>query len=292
MSIEDLGFVAQVSGLDVSFRITGQVPSTDIVEWDFGDDSTKYNKRTVTHTYKESGFYYVKVTVSSPKDPEPVSFGKTILVNVEAKTSLTNSIYELIKYYIPSEMELSMSDEEKALYINKWQLYIHPLVNHFIPLEYYSNELYYEGLENQLIMELAVWEFLSTKLMNLLARMGQYLANVTTLSEEESEGSSVSRGERIKAITTGPTEVQYYDEMSEAIANLYSTYQKALAPGGLIDTLKRNLCTLAERLEIYLPFCPNHVSRVVPRVVNRRDPGKLGGPNPTYPLSDGGTIIV
>lgn len=289
---EDLGFTTQVSGLEVNFRVTGEVPSTSPVEWDFGDSKTKYNQRTCSHTYNESGFYYVTVSYYDSKKGKTHSYGRQILVNAEAKTSLTGSIYDLISFYIPAEMELNMSIEEKEVYIHKWQLYIHPLVNHFIPLENATNELFYEGLENQLIMELAVWEFLNTKLIELMARLGQYLANTTTLSEEESEDSSVSRGERIKAITTGPTEVQYYDNITESIANLYSTYQKALAPGGIIDTIKKNLCMLAERLEIYLPLCQNHTTRKVPHVVNRRNPGKLGGPNPTFPIHGGESIIL
>lgn len=282
--MEDLGFTAQVSGLEVTFQVTGKVPSAAIVEWDFGDNKTKYNKKLTSHIYETSGFYDVTVTVTDTKKGKVYTYDRIILVNVESKTSLTASIYHLIGYYIPDDMELKMSDEEKELYIHKWQLYIGPLVNHFIPMEYFTNELYYEGLENQLIMELAVWEFLKIKMMELLARLGQYLSNVTTLTESEAEESTKSRGERIKAITTGPTEVQYYDTVTETVANLYSTYQKALSPGGLIDTLLKQLCTLAERLEIYLPFCNQKAVRVTPKVVNRRDPGLLGGPNPTYPI--------
>ena len=178
------------------------------------------------------------------------------------------------------------------MYINKWQLYIHPLVNHFIPKEEYNNELYYEGLENQLIMELSAWDYLHTKLYNLLARAGQYLSNVTGLTEEETDGIGQSRGDRIRKITTGPTEVEYFDAMSDSIGSLYSTYYKALQPGGLIDEIKKQLCMLAERLEIYLPLCQHNQMVKVPKVVNRRNPGKLGGPNPTYPIKGGENIIL
>lgn len=287
MASVDFGFIPIISGLTVKFRLTGQVPSTMPVDWDFGDSKEEYNKRQVTHTYEESGFYLVTVSYHDTKKGKTYTYSRQIVVNIEAKTSLTGSIYDLIDYFLPKEIITSMTLDEKQMYINKWQLYIHPLVNHFIPIEEYNNELYYEGLENQLIMELAVYDFLNTKLYNLLARAGQYLSNVTGISEDETDAMGQSRGDRIKQITTGPTEVQYYDTLSESISSLYSTYYKALQPGGLIDTIRKNLCILAERLTIFLPFCQHRKTVTPPRVVNRRDPGLLGGPNPTFPI-DGG----
>lgn len=290
MAPVEFGFIPTISGLKVNFRLTGQVPSTMPVDWDFGDSNQEYNQRQVSHTYEESGFYDVTVSYTDIKKGKTYSYSQQIVVNIEAKTSLNGSIYDLIDYYLPQEIVTKMSLVEKQMYINKWQLYIHPLVNHFIPKEDYNNELYYEGLENQLIMELAVYDFLYTKLYNLLARAGQYLSNVTGLNEEETDNLT-SRGDRIKSITTGPTEVQYYDNLSESISSLYSTYYKALQPGGLIDTIRNQLCMLAERLDIFIPFCQHHRTVVPPKVVNKRNPGKLGGPNPTFPINGGENTI-
>lgn len=291
MAPVDFGFVPIISGLSVKFQFKGEVPSTMPVDWDFGDSTQEYNKRQVTHTYAESGFYTVTVSYTDSKKGKTYSYSQTIVVNIDAKTSLTASIYDLIGYYIPDEMEVKMSLQEKQMYINKWQLYIFPLVNHCIPREEYNNELFYEGLENQLIMELAVFDFLTVKLQNILARTGQYLENVTGLSEKETDAIGNSRGDRVKQITTGPTEVQFYDTLTESISSLYSTYYKALQPGGLIDTIRKNLCMLAERLEIFIPFCQHHRTVVPPKVVNRRHPGKLGGPNPSFPINGGENTI-
>lgn len=291
MAPVDFGFVPIISGLSVKFRLTGKVPSTMPVDWDFGDSTQEYNQRYVTHTYKESGFYTVTVTYTDSKKGKTYDYSQQIVVNVEAKTSLTGSIYDLINFFIPEEMAITMSLQEKQMYINKWQLYIHPLVNHRIPREEYNNELYYEGLENQLIMELAVFDFLTVKLQNILARTGQYLSNVTGLNETETDAIGKSRGDRVKQITTGPTEVQFYDTLTDSITSLYSTYYKALQPGGLIDTIRKNLCMLAERLEIFIPFCQHHRTVVPPKTVNRRNPGKLGGPNPTFPINGGDNTI-
>ena len=154
MASVEFGFIPVISGLTVKFRFTGKVPSTLPVDWDFGDSTEEYNKRNVTHTYEESGFYLVTVSYTD-KVGEIHSYTQVIVVNVNAETSLNASIYDLIDYYIPDEITVKMSLQEKQMYINKWQLYIHPLVNHFIPKEDYNNELDYEGLENQLIMELS-----------------------------------------------------------------------------------------------------------------------------------------
>ena len=49
---------------------------------------------------------------------------------------------------------------------------------------------------------------------------------------------------------------------------------------------------LASRLEIYLPFCDEVFRTVIPRVVNRRKPGILDGPNPSTPVKGGNDSIL
>ena len=288
----DFGFIPTIEGLVATFLVIGKVPSTIPVEWDFGDSETAYNVRRVEHTYEKPGFYPVTVSYDDPVSKEKVSYSKTIIVTNLTHTQLTGSIYELINYYLPKELAIDMDLDEKQVYITKWQLYLGPLVNHFIPPEQFTNELYYEGLENQLVMELAVWDHLTTKLWELLAKAGAYLNRVTEVKRDgDADPADSSRGDRIKQITTGPTEVQFYDTFSESIANLYSTYYKALQPGGLIDELNKNLCILAERCRIWLPFCQRVKKVMTPKVVNHRQPGILGGPNPSFPVNGPGETI-
>lgn len=283
----EFGYIPRISGLKATFTITGKVPAITPVSWDFGDSNTAYNVQVVEHIYEKPGFY--QVTASYIDNGETHTYSRILIINDLVETSLDASIYDLINYYLPSEISVDMSLEEKQVYIHKWQLYIGPLVNHPIPPSEYTNELYYDGLENQLVMELAVWDHLNTKLWDLLARSGKYLSNVTDLN---GDGEGGSRGDRIKAITTGPSEVQFYDKLSESIANLYSTYYKALQPGGIIDELKKNLCMLAERLNIWLPICQRVKQVVPPKVVNRRNPGPLGGPNPSMPVKGPGITLL
>jgi hypothetical protein len=183
-----------------------------------------------------------------------------------------------------------MTLQQKTTFIQKWQLYLGPLVNHCIPVEEYTNELYYEGLENQLVMELAVWDFLNMQIVSLLTGTGQYIDSLTYQSvnthgegedpEEEPVDDEVKAG-RVKRIQTGPTEVEYFDELSDSLSTLYKAYSEALKPNGIIDVLRQNLCNLASRLRIFLPMCDNAYKPVkVPRVVNRRHPKGIDGPNP------------
>ena len=187
-----------------------------------------------------------------------------------------------------------MTLQQKTTFIQKWQLYLGPLVNHCIPIEEYTNELYYEGLENQLVMELAVWDFLNMQIISLLTGTGQYIDSLTYQSttthnqdqgedddDEEHVDDDKVRAGRVKRIQTGPTEVEYFDELSDSLSTLYKAYSEALKPNGIIDVLRQNICNLASRLRIFLPMCDNSYKSVkVPRVVNRRHPKGIDGPNP------------
>lgn len=273
-------FIVSTKGLEASFRIINKVPEGSIILWDFGDGSEDSGSKFVTHTYSTPGIYTVVCKVAGKYE-----IVKNLVISDKVKTHLSDTIYNLIDSYIPSDFGVTMGDEDKSLYINKWQLYIQPLVNHCIPLEEYSNELYYEGLENQLIMELAVYDFLYTYASKMIISTTGRLQELISNSSKTSEGSSGEEGLKIKQITTGPTEVQYFDSMSDSISSLYKYYVQSLQPGGFLDQYKTNLCMLASRLEIFLPIC-GEISKevVVPSVGNHRRSKLLGGPNPATVL--------
>lgn len=299
--MDNLDFQCITEGLGVSFRIFSKVPVKAIFSWDFGDFTDPSTLKNPSHTYAENGFYTVTLEVNDPNTGYHKTSSRTVIVSDIVKTHLPDSIYNLVNNYIPQEITQGMSFEQKNVYINKWQLYIQPLVNREegkeIPIEHYNDELYYEGLENQLIMELAAWDYLNVEVTNILTSTGKYISELTRTNEtkpdqkQDSDDEGV-RGDRVKKITTGPTEVEYFDNISDSVSNFFSTYMKALQPGGVMDQLRKNLCTLAQRLDIYLPFCDQIHDVVIPRVVNRRNPGVLGGPNPTYPLSHQGVTLI
>ena len=275
-----LDFVYSVSGLDVSYRILTKVPADLTPDWDFGDNGGKSQENSPKYKYDTSGFYTVTLKLGEE------TCSKLVVVSEHVKTVLKGSIYTLIDRYIPKSM--SMTTEDKEAYINKWQLYLQPLVNHEIPLDEYSNELYYEGLENQLVMELAVYDLIYSRIYNLILSTGTSIEDIISGNPSgDGEGN-----ERIKQITTGPTEVQFYDSLSESISSIYKTYTQFTQPGGLLDELKKNLCMLAGRLDIYLPICTLPSNPIAPQVVNRRVARGIDGPNPPILVNKpGGSIL-
>lgn len=291
----NLAFVYVAKGLEVSFKVLNKVPADATIGWDFGVIGGESSELNPTFTYESPGYYTATLTVTeNPQGDEPIvsTISQVLLVSDgDVKTHLSDSIYNLIDLYVPANLvDDGMTLQQKTTFIQKWQLYLGPLVNHCIPMEEYTNELYYEGLENQLVMELAVWDFLNMQIISLLTGTGQYIDSLTYQSvnthgegedhEEEPVDDEVKAG-RVKRIQTGPTEVEYFDELSDSLSTLYKAYSEALKPNGIIDVLRQNLCNLASRLRIFLPMCDNAYKPVkVPRVVNRRHPKGIDGPNP------------
>lgn len=285
-------------GLSVSFRdLSTGVPDGSTYHWDFGDLKGSEEKNP-THEYTDSGFYIVTLEISSPPNEagEVVKTKKELRLGISdlAETQLSDSIYNLINSYIPESLLPYLSDIDKQVYIEKWQLYIQPLVcrpdGKEIPIFEYNNELAYEALENQLIMELSAYDFLTVGILNMMRSVSDMIENESS-STDGSSGETTdpeNPNQRVKAITTGPTEVQFYEGLSgDTASSLAKTITGALQPGGLVDTLKDNLCMLAGRLCIYLPICSMPRRVKVPVVINRRISGPLGGPNPTAPIKGG-----
>lgn len=266
-------------GLKVTFEnLSTGVPSDYTYHWDFGDN-TQSTLNNPTHEFDKPGFYKVTLLVKDPASNIVGSSEQRVPVTDKAKTHLSGSIYQLIDTYIPENIFGVVTTSTKRQFIEKWQLYLQPLVNHCIPLQEYNNEMYYEALENQLIMELAAYDFMSVQVANMVKAQAQsILENNTTSSSGGSEPPDGYQGD-VKKIQTGPTQVEYFNP-NEDESDLASNIIKALGPGGLLDMMKENLCMLAGRLDIYLPICERPTRVVVPKAVNKRIKGPLSGPDP------------
>lgn len=266
-------------GLKVTFEnLSTRVSSDYTYHWDFGDN-TQSTLNNPTHEFDKPGFYKVILVVKDPASNTVGSSEQRVPVTDKAKTHLSGSIYQLIDTYIPENIFGVVTTSTKRQFIEKWQLYLQPLVNHCIPLQEYNNEMYYEALENQLIMELAAYDFMSVQVANMVKAQAQsILENNTTSSSGGSEPPDGYQGD-VKKIQTGPTQVEYFNP-NEDESDLASNIIKALGPGGLLDMMKENLCMLAGRLDIYLPICERPTRVVVPKAVNKRIKGPLSGPDP------------
>lgn len=287
--MKTVDFLSTVVGLNARFRaFADELPHDFTVTWVFGDGKTESHVGVVTasHLYENPGDYVVKVTITNNYGGENLSKTNVIGVSDQVNTQLPGSIYELIDTYIPEDIFGKVSLKEKQQFIEKWQLYIQPLVNHEIPIEEFNNELYYEALENQLIMELAAYDYMVVQISLMVGATAESVkdSNSTSTSNSESESSESSRGSgEVKRIQTGPTEVEFFND-TDSESKTSSNVIKAMQPGGVIDILKQNLCMLAERLSIYLPICRTVKKVVVPKVVNHRRPGPLDGPDPGFPV--------
>ena len=266
-------------GLKVTFEnLSTRVPSDYTYHWDFGDN-TQSTLNNPTHEFDKPGFYKVILVVKDPASNTVGSSEQRVPVTDKAKTHLSGSIYQLIDTYIAENIFGVVTTSTNRQFIEKWQLYLQPLVNHCIPLQEYNNEMYYEALENQLIMELAAYDFMSVQVANMVKAQAQsILENNTTSSSGGSEPPDGYQGD-VKKIQTGPTQVEYFNP-NEDESDLASNIIKALGPGGLLDMMKENLCMLAGRLDIYLPICERPTRVVVPKAVNKRIKGPLSGPDP------------
>ena len=90
-------------------------------------------------------------------------------------------------------------------------------------------------------------------LVDVLTRgANKYLASL-------SAGSSDSSGTQVKSITTGPTEVEWF-EGSELWAEI-------MKDGGLFEMAQKDACSLASRLYIQLPYCDQLASPTIPMTV-------------------------
>lgn len=293
-------FTFTTSGTRVRFQnLSEDLPEVVKYLWNFGDGNTSSEKNP-THKYRCAGNYEVVLTIQDYISGANLGSKTYDLVATDfVSTHLSTSIYKLINTYIPREIFGYIPANQKRQFIEKWQLYLGPLVNHCIPKEEYTNELYYEALENQLIVELAAYDYMVLQLnlaiqsgVNVVKENNSHsctecdpdrkvtLGEIYGTSSESSSSSTPNSSGAIKKIQTGPTEVEYFNS-SDSDNDIIDKAIKALKPGGTIDLLKSSICMLARRLDIYLPFCQRLPAEiVVPRVVNRREYEFLHGPDP------------
>lgn len=288
----EVSFNVSKKGNEVTFINTSRkVPEGSTYLWDFGVDGAKsYEKNPKKVVYENEGFYLVSLQIIPPSTSGEVSITveETLGISKRGYTTLSDSIYNLINHYIPDDLLKYITRSDKKVYIEKWQLYLQPIVNHEVPVDEYSNEFAYYALENQLIMELAAYDWMMTGVMNLMRSVSNTIETSTSSGTGNNSDDNQSQNGNVKKITTGPSEVEFFNTTisGDEAASLTKSLNSALQPGGLLDSIKYNICMLAERLDIYLPLCGRMYSEVVvPKVVNKRDPGLLGGPNPKFPIN-------
>jgi len=264
-----IAFTTKKTGNSVLFNNISTAPSGTTWSWSFGDGE-KSTEKAPTHAYSGPGFFLVELTAKYQTE-DPIILNTVIVISDKVNTTLPDSIYNLIDTKLPTDLVTELTFNKKQIYIEKWQLFLQPLVNHDISLENYNDELYYEALENQLVLELACYDY-------MIDYINYYLFAINSQSVQ-AEGNKV-----VKRMTTGPSEVEWFDNSEINIEKL-KTLAKYTQNNGYLDLLKSNICNLASRLDIPLNLCKEKTHRILPIVVKNIKDRPFEGPNPAAGLN-------
>lgn len=198
--------------------------------WDFGDPSSGSNSsasQNPTHTFSSPGKYLVKLTVTNNDGSN--SLQREILVSNIPILPVTLRTFINIKLN-----GLTVTEETKDAYIATWQLYLQPLVYPIVSENDTFDETKYPPLANALIAMLSAYSILLDK---------SSAGTASGTSTGSGQGGNI-----IKKIVTGPSEVEYQDN-SNSSKTFFSEF-------GTVSVLQKELCTLARRLMVEIPYCP------------------------------------
>ena len=265
----NIAFTTKKDGKSVLFNNLSVCPSSTKWSWSFGDGSANSNERSPSHEYSGRGFFLVELTAIYGTE-DPITISTILVVSDLVKTTLTGSIYTLIYDKLPKPIASELSFNVLQSYIEKWQLFLQPLVNHNISVSNYNDELYYEALENQLILELVIYDYLVNYINNFILTINS--------------GTTVDGEKIVKKITTGPSEVEWETGSDLDIEKL-RTITKYSTNGGYLDYLKSTICDLSRRLDINIPLCKQPKHPILPMVVQNQKDRFFEGPNPTTGLN-------
>lgn len=253
MAIPVAYFGYSKSGLTVSFINTSlNLPTT--YSWDFGDGNTSTLK-SPSHTYSGMGFFTVTlIATNADGDSEPLSMNIGVGMT---DTQLDSTLPELIDQWIPSALRAEMTAQEKISLIQKWQLYLQPLVEvpHVVAEVDTHNEFAWPGLANALIAQLVAYDLILQGANQFLSASGNAGGNTTSTG-----GEQVQTQGTLKSIETGPAKTEWYEGKnstsdSEIIKNIGEAFSSAVKAGGALDQLKESICQLAQRIRVFLPMC-------------------------------------
>lgn len=181
-------------------------------------------------------------------------------IKVEPVTPGQFTIKSWLEVEVPPELTLSEN------YINQktqyWLMTLAPLANPAISLEDTLDESKWPPLVKALIAKLIIYEAL------LLASRGSYIAFINSSSTTETTGESISTGEKggVKKITTGPSEVEWFDG-SDTLSKMFKTTSNSV--DSPFTLLMKDVCLLARRLKISLYICPQPDITIPPIVFKR-----------------------
>lgn len=248
VQIPKASFVMSKTGLSVQFNDQSLNNPTSWA-WDFGDGTTD-NVQNPLKVYASGGFYVVSLIATN-------SAGSSEELQLSIGVSDTNSyisnypIWFMSEQLIPTELRGQIEDNEKHSMIQKWQLYLYPLIPSDItkPADEIDvhQEKQYHALVNELVSALVAHD--------LIVQAANQFISGSSIDTVDSITSAATEGD-LKRIETGPAQVEWHPtsgaEDTDATASALSAAIKA---GGTLDQLKALICQQSKRIRIYLPMC-------------------------------------
>lgn len=234
------------------------IPITSF-KWTLGDGTTNTTNDVYEHTYASPGKYTIKLEVENSEGKGELS--RTINIG-PGELSIDVNLITLIDSYMPSILIGSSSIEEKINLINKWQEYLQPQL--CIPIDKTHNELAWPYLANHLIAQLVTYDMILAVFQKFM------LYGIITNSEREVTGENGLVNKQIKMIETGPTKTEWFERKSaEEMKEIALALGFLGRPDNMLSLITEGMCSLADRLTVYLPMCNVKNNVIIPKVLKR-----------------------
>lgn len=167
---------------------------------------------------------------------------------------LTPYIIQLVADNLPTGF--TVSEEYLARKLKEWQLYLYSAAN--IPSEYREDTELWSDEWQTVLAYCIVYDIF----MKILSGAILFKDIVT-----DEDGAISSDGE-VKKITTGPTDVEYFNT-KESWAELIKYW---LGPDGLVTLFFAKACMAAAVVGVKLPFCLGRKKLIGPRIIHFKKP--------------------
>lgn len=139
-------------------------------------------------------------------------------------------------------------------YLEKWQLFLAPLMDPEIPESIAFNDSSWPRLGQELLISLLIYEALDMQMKAFIFS--------STGGSSSSTSSTTGVSGMVKKVVTGPTEAEFFSPKE--------TMSEVIKPGGLFYMNRDALCMLASRLNISLYICRDNNKVIIAPDIHKR----------------------
>ncbi len=238
MAIPVANFTYNIQGVTVDFTDLS-INNATSWSWDFGGDGVSSDQHP-QHIFTAEGTYDVTL-IASNIDGSSAPFIRTVRVRVPT----TLFIDDFLNADLPEG--LSIDPTSKDVWIQKWQEWLHILIDPHIPTPDINNETAWPNLMNALIAKLVIHDAYTR------AAEGAIVLSMQQATGSQ-ETTSPDSAPQEKLIETGPTKVEWHDAASTIKAMM--KIGAGEEDKSIFDLMRQQICRLASRQRVTLPMCP------------------------------------